>query len=117
VRTKLRAISVIMLLGSVGAMVGLPGLFRQARTNSTVRGFTAVLLIGLLFTVIGGIELWRLRRWGRILSTVALSIFMLLSLAILAIGGGNAFTVVRLLIELAMVILLLSPTARALCRE
>jgi uncharacterized membrane protein (DUF2068 family) len=115
--TMLRVISAITLFGSAGAMVGLPGLFQQARTNTMVRGFTAVLLVGLLISVIGGLELWRLRRWGRILSTVALSMFMLLSLAILANGGGNGLTVVRLVIELAMIIVLISSGARELCRE
>ena len=113
----LRTIATILLVGSAGGMVLLPSLFRQARENATIRGFTAFLLVALFFAVVGGLELWQLRRRGRIPTTVALAMLMLSSLSILMLGGGNTMTVVRLFINGAMIAVLLSPSAQALCRE
>ena len=112
----LRAIAALEVVSALFvAILAIFGLRILPRMHPVAAG--VLLLVGAGFAasaVFAGIQLWRLREAGRI-ATIGLLIVLMLFSAVLFLSRGQPHVLIRLGIEAAMLVVLVSRGARDAC--
>ena len=108
----LRFVAALELLGAAGLL--LLGVAMMARPMIGL----IVLLVAVPLAVVNGfagIELWRMRNRGRLLSIGLLGFYILVSVGLMLLRGIQVAAVVRVILELIMISVMLSQGAAEAC--
>ncbi len=108
----LRFVAALELLGAAGLLI--LGVALMARPSIGL----IVLLVALPLAALNGfagVELWRLRNRGRLLSIGLLAFYILVSVGMMLLRGIQGVAVVRVVLEVIMILVLLSAGAAEAC--
>ncbi len=110
----LKFVAALEVLGAAAVLLIVAALVVRPRLALIILIFALPLAV---LNGFAGVELWRLRNRGRLLSIGLLGVYVVFSLAQMAMRGVQVVVVLRVVFELAILLALLSRSAAEACAE